>query len=656
MKRPQSFLRNSKQFVIYSAAICAVALTPFSAHAQRATENVVTSAQDAFGASIGDDDVGLYNQDEARGFSPKDAGNMRIEGLFYDQQRFFGFGSQLTQSTVMQVGLGAQSDPFPAPTGIADIRLRLPGDETITSVRADYGPYGSSFGGQIDLETPIIDGKLGTVLSVGLEQNELDFHGIFTNFSFSALMHWLPTENSEVITFIQQEKGFNSELKPLVFTGGAFQPPKIDRNVFYGQDWAQRESRTQRDFGIIARSLISNNWRLQVGAFRSYNGLESDFSVLYRNTQTDGTADVDIRRRPPPKLGSYSGEVRATGVFAEGQRQHTVNFSGRGRIVQKSFGGEDSISFGTAPIGVPVTFVEPTFNLGLQSIDKVREGTMGAAYSILWRGLGKINGGVQKTYYQRRVNQPGLPLETSRTNPWLYNGSVAAYLNEDLTLYAAYTRGLEESGIAPENASNPGEALPASLTEQLDAGLRYKITPDMTLVAGLFEISKPFFDRDITNLFTQVGSLRHRGVELSLSGEPLQDLKVVTGAMFLQARVSGPNVDQGFIGNVPPGRVPLLVRFNADYGPAAWRGFSINTNIRFDKSHYADRLNTFRIASSLIVDLGLRYNFDVFDSSGSLRFDAKNITNAYIWTVHGSSGQFEPIAPRRYTVRLAFDF
>ena len=34
-------------------------LVPLTANAQRATENVVTSAQDAFGASIGDDDIGL---------------------------------------------------------------------------------------------------------------------------------------------------------------------------------------------------------------------------------------------------------------------------------------------------------------------------------------------------------------------------------------------------------------------------------------------------------------------------------------------------------------------------------------------------------------------------------------------------------------------
>ena len=73
--------------VIKCAAIAAVlAVFSITAHAQRASENIVTSAQDAFGTTIGDESIGLYSSTNARGFSPKDAGNMRIEGLFYDQQ------------------------------------------------------------------------------------------------------------------------------------------------------------------------------------------------------------------------------------------------------------------------------------------------------------------------------------------------------------------------------------------------------------------------------------------------------------------------------------------------------------------------------------------------------------------------------------------
>mgnify|MGYP006291431507 CR=1 FL=1 len=48
------------------------------------------------------------------------------------------------------------------------------------------------------------------------------------------------------------------------------------------------------------------------------------------------------------------------------------------------------------------------------------------------------------------------------------------------------------------------------LTKQVDGGIRYRLTPHVTLLAGVFEVSKPYFDRDSANLFTSVGDVRHR--------------------------------------------------------------------------------------------------------------------------------------------------
>lgn len=641
--------------MVNAALVAVLSFSPFTAHAQRASENVVTSAEDAFGSSVGNDSVGLYSQNEARGFSPKDAGNMRIEGLFYDQQGGFGFGSYLSQSTTIRVGLSAQSYPFPAPTGIADIRLRLPGDETIVSVSGVYGAYGS-VGGQADFDSPVIDGKLGTVISVGAKQTELDWRSSFYAYDFSGLMHWTPKDNTEVIAFYQRSKGYDSESKPLVLVGGEFLPPKIDRGVFFGQPWAERFSRAQKNMGLIARSLVFGNWRIQAGAFRSSNNLVNDSALFYRNTQPDGTAEVLARSALPPLLRSYSGEARASGVFSEGPRRHTVHLSAKGRLVRRVFGGSDTVSLGTARIGEIVTFAQPTFNPGAQSVDKVRQGTVGASFVTQWPRVGEISAGIQKSFYRRTVDHPVLPNAVSEKNPLLYNGSIAAYLTDTLTLYASYTRGLEESGIAPENASNPGEALPASLTEQVDAGLRYKITPDITLVAGVFEVSKPYFDRDTTNLFSQVGSLTHRGVEVSISGQPIEGLKMIAGAMLLKARVSGTTVDQGLIGNVPPGRTPLVGRLNIDYGPAAWHGFSVNAQLNHENSHYANRINTVRISSATTLDLGARYNFQINNTSASVRLNVRNVTNTYIWTVGGASGIYSTLPARRYIVRIAADF
>ncbi len=634
----------------------ALLLAAAPAFAQRASENVVTTAQDAFGTSIGNDSIGLYSSQEARGFSPKDAGNFRIEGLYYDQQGNFGFGNQVARSTSIRVGLSAQSYAFPAPTGIADIRLRLPGDTTQVSVSSYFGPYGGNFGGQADLDTPLVDNKLGVVLSAGAGQKELDVHPVFNYWDFAGLLHFTPNDDTEVIAFAQQSAARNGEGMPLIFTGGAYLPPKIDRGILFGPDFRQGRDRTQGNIGVIGRSVPVSNWRLQTAVFRSNNRLDGDYSVFYRNTQPNGVADLAVRANAPPALLSYSGEVRASGFFSEGPRRHTLHLSAKGRLVSRTFGGDDTVSLGTAMLGVPLSIPKPVFNLGPQSLDKVRQGTLGISHVTLWPGIGEISAGVQKSFYRRAVDQPRLPLAISRLSPWLYNGTVAAYLNQDLTVYAAYTRGLEESGIAPQNASNPGEALPASLTEQVDAGVRYRLASDIVLLAGVFDVRKPYFDRDAANLFTRVGSLRHRGIELSLSGKPIEGLTVVAGAVLLRARVGGSTVDRGLIGAIPPGRPPGVIRLNANYGPKAWHGFSVNAQVGYEDAHYANRINTLKIEAATIVDLGVRYDFTAFGTRASVRVTANNVTDLYDWTVAGASGQFTPTPARRITARLAADF
>ena len=67
-------------------ALPSAALTVFAsgtaAYAQRASEDAMQSASDAFGLTIGTQSIGLYSQNSVRGFSPIQAGNMRINGLY----------------------------------------------------------------------------------------------------------------------------------------------------------------------------------------------------------------------------------------------------------------------------------------------------------------------------------------------------------------------------------------------------------------------------------------------------------------------------------------------------------------------------------------------------------------------------------------------
>lgn len=119
----------------------------------------------------------------------------------------------------------------------------------------------------------------------------------------------------------------------------------------------------------------------------------------------------------------------------------------------------------------------------------------------------------------------------------------------------------------------------ASVTKQIDGGMRYRIMRGLNFLAGAFEVTKPYFDRNTANIYGDVGSPRHRGIETSLTRKPIENVTVVAGAVFLQARVSGLPVDQGLIGENPPGTPPWLVRINVQYDVPGWHGFAVDSQM-----------------------------------------------------------------------------
>ena len=637
-----------------AASVLAFAAAP--AKAQRASENAVTKAEDAFGTSIGNENVGLYGLQSARGFSPEQAGNLRIEGLYFDQQA--RFGNRISKGTVMRVGISALSYPFPAPTGIGDIQLRIPGDRTQVSTAITYAyPTGQPQASMsTEVEFVAVPGTLAVGLSISAYKRVAEWRGSNIGINAAGAMRWTPSENIEVIPLFTLSPQLKAEdTQPLILSGGAYLPPKIDRSVFTTQTWADNET-SDSNYGVIARANLVDDWRLQVGLFRSARKEPTNVTVFYRGVQPSGAATLDAFADPEQSRRSYSGEVRLTRVFAEGARQHTFHISTKGRDVERVFGGGGGAPLGAGTLGVYTPRPAPSFTFGPTSRDNARQISPGVSYIGSWRGVGDISVGLQRSFYTRDVVQPGRPLASTESSPWIYNGTVTLFATDALAFYSSFTRGLEESGIAPENASNRGEALPASLTKQVDAGLRYRITPQLTLLGGVFEVSKPYFDRDPANLFTSVGDIRHRGVEVSLAGQPVPHLTVVAGVMLLQPRISGSTVDRGLIGEVPPGRTPQLIRFNANYAPPAWSGFALETQIDHNGANFANRLNTFKVPGVTLMDVGARYRFKAFGGAAALRLQIQNITNAYGWRVNGSSGSFTYEAPRRFSGRLAVDF
>lgn len=634
-------------WVALAAAGCCLS---FSAHAQIASNNAVAAADDAFGTTVGNESTGLYDPWNARGFSPVDAGNVRIEGLYFDQQS--QLNSHVRRGSTVRVGISAQSYAFPAPTGVADFSLKTPGDTPLVSAMLGVGQY-DTYLAEVDAQAPLTS-KLSIGAGAGFIR--IDNQDASKNVQWTAgtIFRLRPSDWAEVTGFVGLLEDCHNEQQMRILPGGGWAPPKIKRRTFYGQGWTSGDCR-ESNGGVLARASFGENWTLRAGLFRSEVILHKTFGDFMRDVQPDGTGQHYIFKAPRSAFTSYSGEVRLSKVITAGEFRHTIDASVKGRDVDRIFGGADTIYLGPGRIGVQTWLPEPAFTFGPQTTNATKQGAAGVSYFGQWAGVGGLTLGVQKVGYRRDTLSPGLAMVRAKDKPWLYNAGLNVFVTKSLAVYAGYTRGLEETATAPDVAVNHGEAMPAAITKQIDAGLRYTIMPGMNLVGGVFEVKKPYFNLDRANVFGPFGEVRHRGVEVSLAGQPFEGLNIVTGIVLIEARVRGDAVSRGLIGEVPVGIWPRTSLVQVNYQPAAWNGFGIEAAFYDGGGQMTTADNSFKSKGYQQLNAGIRYRFEIGDAPASFRLQVQNLTNAYDWNI-GNSGSWFPRGTRRLVANLAADF
>ncbi|MEY4579773.1 MAG: hypothetical protein RL701_4476 [Pseudomonadota bacterium] len=619
--------------------------------AQRTGENVVTAAKDAFGTSIGNERIGLYNASEVRGFSPLDAGNVRIEGFALDPQG--ALNSRLVAGSIVHVGLTAQGYPFPAPTGIVDYGLRKADDRLVLSILTGLGEYAGPFA-EIDAKVPIVEKRLSIAAGLSYSFDEYYDGSDARVASFAVIPRWRPFEGAEITPFWSFTRSRDEEVAPYIITAGPYLPPEFRRRTYYGQHWADLDADVT-NLGALAKVAFGQQWEAAAAIFHSLRAVSRDHAELFVDTRPDGVTHEQVIADPPQRRASSGGEASVTWAVTEGPRRHQLRARVYGRIRESAVSGSSApFDLGTVQLGTPMPIAEPMFQFVARSHDRVRQWTAGLAYEGKWKGVGELICGLQKTYYGKVVDLPGLPRSSTESDPWLLNGTFALHATESLAFYAGYTRGLEESGIAPGNAANRNQPLPGILTQQIDAGLRYTLTANLRLVAGMFAVRKPNFTTDEINVFTQLGEVRHQGIELSIAGEVFERFTLVAGAVLMRPRVSGPAVDAGRIGKEPVGQTDRTVRVNINYRLPLLDGLSFDLGLLHSGKRIASSDNQISVPTLTTLDVGARYQFPFLGRPTTLRLQVLNISNAYSWRVIASN-TFRTNSPRSLSATMAID-
>ena len=616
----------------------------------RSSDNAVTQAEDAFGFSVGRESLGIYNAGYARGFSPVSAGNLRINGLYFDQA--YNLSGTILGATSVKVGLSAQGYPFAAPSGIYDQTLRTPADKGGASFVGNFDSNGT-WGAEIEGSLPV-NGNLS--LGYGVNATRTGFADGTSNWvhTVSLIGRWRPASGIEIMPFWSLTDDFDDEAGTFYVPAGKFLPQTARPDHNEGPEWSDFRY-TGLNTGLLASARLSQNTVLRLGAFRSVNDIKTSFTNLLASEQPDGSGERLLFADPPLKSWSNSGELRLSHSIPDGPRLHVFHLSVRERNARREFGGGDFLDLGPGRIGVDVTVPRPAgFNFSEPSHDRVKQTTVGLAYDGRWKNVGEISFGVSKAHFRKDTVLPGVPVASARSQPWLYNGTAAGNVGKSVVVYAGYARGLEESGTAPPNAANRNQPLPVILTQQKDAGVRITLSKSVKAVAGVFDLSRPYFGFDSANIFRQVGTVRSRGAEFSLSGSVTPKLNIVAGAVFIDGKVTRIAGVPGVIGDRPVGLSPHQLSLNANWNSPV-KGLELDTTVINRAPAASTTDNLVFIPAKWRWDVGGHYHFKLAKRDATLRLQVFNLTGKTGWGIAGS-GIYTSLPGRSLQGYLAVDF
>lgn len=605
-----------------------------------ASDNVLLTAEDAFGERVGIEQVGLYSESQSRGFSLTNTGAYRIDGSYYVPTS--GLTDSLVGGVSIRLGVNAARLDFPSPSGVVNYRLRTPTPGEQLSLTVGDRHFGSFFA-ELNGSFMSKDGRVGIAGGAFARPHvNRPIGGEGEDYYAGVVPVWQPTDTLRI-------RGLAGHRQSRFDGGYSFRvtehalASKLESRTLYAPDWSDAVANDQV-LGAIADFAPMPAVRLTASTF--YTRTNSEFSDLTLLTvRPDGRATATQIRTPDRRFTSLASEARASYRFETGAIDHAVSIGVRGRDTRSKTTGGTQFDLGTIDLADPRFPDEPAFtDNGLRVRDMVDQRTGSVSYTALISDKLELRGGLHLTRYEKNVTPPG-GQTTSRTDgEWLNNLSAIYLWDPKTTLFASYVKGLEEAGVAPQNAVNRGDILPPVIAKQYELGFRRKLASSLTLIGAVFDISKPTAGLRSDGRFTFVGQVRHRGAELSLNGRVGPGTSIVAGAVAMKPRLSGELVDNGSVGGRPAGIPPVTAFVSVDQRMPL-KGVSLDARLSYQSKRPANTLNTLDTPGYATLDVGGRYSFPLGKSSAVLRATLTNALNEREW-VAGGGGTMSQTLPR----------
>ena len=614
-----------------------------------AAETATATAEDAFGEQVGIERIGLYNPNQSRGFDLQaSSAAFRLDGAYYFPSA--GPPEPLLMGSSLRVGISATRLELPSPSGVITYRLREPTGSG--SLHAEAGLR--------TLTSPVV--SMGADIPLG-GNNALVVHGVAQpsqrrgsgepgeDYAAAAVARFQPVAGLDIRAFAAWNRSRYQGNVTAIGEGNA-EPPPLDWDQVYSPDWMESGNRGI-NAGVIA-SWQRGDWDAGASFIRSDNrASRTEFSLL--NIDPAGRIAATNIRLPESSAKSDAWEARIARSFPLLGAEHRIGLAARGRQTRSERGEAEMTDGGSFRVEEPVP--APGSRLpaatGRRASDLVEQRLLSINYGLDLPGTLQLRLGAHANRHEKTATGFDGRVASQEETGWLTSASLAVSATARLRLFASYVTGLEETGTAPDAARNRGEVLAPVKAEQMELGALYRLTPEINLIAAGFRIEKPAYGLLPDGEYAITGTVRHSGVELSVTGQISPRTRFLLGANLVDPQQEGELVDAGLITPVAPG----VSRFNvaASIEHALSDTVSIDANLLYEGGRRRDGASTVEIDGAPFVDLGLRYLHQIGATPVTLRGRIFNVLgrNGYYAT---TAGPLYPFYPRTWQLTASVSF
>lgn len=229
--------------------------------------------------------------------------------------------------------------------------------------------------------------------------------------------------------------------------------------------------------------------------------------------------------------------------------------------------------------------------------------------------------------------------------------------SDALSLYGNYIESLEAGVEVPTGYSlaNEGEILDPYVTKQLEFGAKWNLGT-IGLTAAVFQIEKPSVFADDNNNYDLNGEQRNRGIELSAFGNLTQNLRLLGGMTYLDAKLTktkNGTQDGNTVIAVP--ELSVVMGFELDI--PSLQELTLTGRVNHVGKQYINKDNTRDIPSYEIYSVGARYVATIADKEVTFRANVDNLFDEAYWSAFtGADNLLYAGSSRQVNLSAAIDF